>query len=247
MDDLLKIVKLVLLTGNLKDIKPVSLLIISKSGNGKTQLITSYKKRTIIKFTDLTYSGLISQLKENPKIKHVIIPDFIKITQKKRSTTDNLVSLLNAALEEGIDKIKMYNTEIDLKGKQIGLITATTKESFNQRKKAWHSFGFLQRMLIVTYDYSDDTIDEILESIAKEEYLKDKIENIEISNKDVHSNKDLNIQLKELSSKNFRTQKNLQSLAKANALLRKSKIVEQEDIDEIIRLTKYMNFNYTKI
>jgi hypothetical protein len=45
MDDLQKILKLVLVSGNLKGINPLSLLIVSKSGNGKTELITSFKKK----------------------------------------------------------------------------------------------------------------------------------------------------------------------------------------------------------
>ena len=250
MYDLQKIVKLVLLTGNLKNTKPVSLLIVSKSGNGKTELITSFKKKSVAFVTDTSYQGLLSLLKDEPHIKHLIIPDFIKITQKKRSTTDNLVSLLNAVTEEGIGRMKVYNTDYDYKGRQLGLITATTKASFSQKRNAWETFGFVQRMILVSYDYADDTIEEILSSINKKEWLSTQKSNekiIKYASKDMITKEELFKQLNQICDKRFRTLKHLQSLCEAHALLRGDNEVKQEDIDEIIRLSRFMNLKYTKI
>lgn len=247
MDDLKKILKLVLLTGNLKGYNPISMLIVSKSGNGKTELITSYKKKGVEFITDMSYGGLIPWLEKDEKIKHIIIPDFIKITQKKRSTTDNLISLLNALLEEGAGRFRVYNHDYDLKNRRIGLITATTKQSLAQHKNSWASFGFLQRMLIISYDYKDDTINDIMDSINNEEFIKVYNEKVIGISKEIKTEKKLNSQLNKISNKSFRNLKHLQALVKANALNRNSKQVEQCDIDEIMRLSKYMNLNFTKI
>lgn len=247
MFDLQKLVKLVLLTGDIKDLKPVSLLVVSKSGNGKTELITTYDKKTAPFFTDISYTALAETLKKDRQIKHIIIPDFIKITQKKRSTSDNLISFLNALLEEGAGHIRLYGQDIDLKKRTIGLITATTKASFGQRNKAWANFGFLQRMLIVSYDYSEETIEKIIDSINEDRYIKTCREKVEKIGRDVKSEKSLNSQLNKYAKRNFRTLKHLQALTKAHALMRNSRVVEQQDVDEIIRLTKYLNLEYTKI
>ena len=247
MDDLKKILKLVLLTGNLKGYKPVSMLIVSKSGNGKTELITSFKKKGVEFLTDMSYGGIIPWLEKDKTIKHIIVPDFIKITQKKRSTADNLISLLNALLEEGAGKFKVFGGEHDLEGRRIGMITATTKQSYAQHKSSWSSFGFVQRMLIVSYDYTDETINKIMDSINCEEFIKVYSEKMIGVSQEVKSEKNLNCQLNKLSNNNFRSLKQLQALVKANALERNSKKVEQKDIDEIKRLSKFMNLNYTKI
>lgn len=247
MQDLKKLVKLTLLTGIIKNEKPVSLLVVGKSGNGKTQLINSFKMRTASFYTDLSYSGVLLSMKENPFLKHVIIPDFIKITQKKRSTSDNFISLLNALLEEGVGKIKLFNQEHDFSGRIIGLVTATTKASLGQHKEIWQSFGFFQRMLVVSYDYTDETIEKIMESINNQEYIQYRQEKIIGAGIDIKSEAKYNKQFNKLVDKNFRSLKHLQALAKANALLNKRKVVAQEDVDEIIRLTKYMNLKYTKI
>lgn len=247
MDDLKKIVKLVLITGNLKDYAPVSLLIVGKSGNGKTALITSFEKKSAVFVTDISYVGLLNMLKKDDKINHLIIPDFIKITQKKRSTSDNLISLLNALTEEGIGKLRVHLNEYDFKNKKIGLITATTKASFVQQKKQWEKFGFLQRMLIVSYDYEENTIEEILDSINKKEFLKEFKEKMKHNKGKINTNPIFNKQLNKIALRNFRTLKHLQALCEAHALLRGDREVKQEDIEEIIRLSKYMNLKFTKI
>lgn len=249
VDDIKKIVKLVLLSGYIKKHKPLSLLLVGDSGIGKTELITSYNSQRILFITDLSYMGLMKHLKDKPTLRHIIIPDFIKITKKKRATSDNLISILNALTEEGIGKISLYNFEADFKGKQLGIIIATTKASYEQHLKEWTAIGFVQRMLLCSYSYNHETTKEIIDYINSEEYLKEvKSEKlIKFKDTEVTSNKELNSQLNIIGYNKFRTIKHLQTLTKAHAILRGDNKVIQQDIDEIIRLSKYLNLNYTAI
>lgn len=253
IDDIRKIVKLVLLSGYLKNNKPLSLLLVGKSGTGKTETICSYKTKRSVILTDANYSGLLNFLKESKKIKHIILPDFLKITMKKRATSDNFISLLNALTDEGIAILKGYfNFDFSLhnKPRTLGIVTATTKDSFSQKRKEWGNIGFLSRMIICSYDYSEITINKIIDYINSEKFTKEKSfeyitkykDNIEIT-----SIKELNEKLNPYAKRNFRTQKQLQTLAKCNALLRNSKVVEDKDIDEIIRLSQYLNLDYKQI
>lgn len=248
-DDLKKIVKLVLLSGYVKNEKPLSLLIVGDAGLGKTEIISAYKSSRVEFITDLSYSGLIETMSKKGTLKHIIVPDFLKITQKKRSTADNLISLLNAGIEEGIGKIRLYNVNHDLKMRRIGLITATTKSSLAQRWKAWQSMGFISRMLLVSYSYSDETISEVMDYINSEMYkMNGKQEGIKgYKDTDVKTEKDLNSQFNKISEKRFRTLKQLQVLAKSHAISRHDDKVKQEDIDEVLRLTKFLNLHYTKL
>ena len=83
VDDILKIVKLVLLSGYLKHHKPLSLFLIGEVGTGKTEIITNYKSSRVVMITDLSYMGLLKSMRTNKKLKHIIVPDFLKITKKK--------------------------------------------------------------------------------------------------------------------------------------------------------------------
>ena len=248
IDDIEKIVKLVLSSGFIKNSDPLSLILVGKAGVGKTCIITGHNTKKSIVTTDLSKFGLIRELKEKPNLSHIVIPDFIKVTDKKQSTRKDLISTLNSATEEGLNNLSLYQSAGKFKNKKIGIITSTTKASYSQNKKAWVNIGFVSRMLIVSYDYSEKTRDEILNYIENEKYSSTKAQNIKgLKERKVETPFELNKQLEEYSKKEFRTQKQLQTLAKANALYNQRNKVIQEDIDEIIRLTKYMNENFTKI
>lgn len=249
MDDIRKIVKLVLLSGYLKGHKPLSLLLVSKAGNGKTEAITKHKTKRVAFMTDLSYRGVLDILKKDPKLKHFIVPDFLKITMKRRSTSDNLISLLNALTEDGVGHIQMYNYNEDFGMRQVGIIIATTKASYSQHAHTWDSIGFTSRMIFCSYDYRDATIDKILDYINSDAWLREKTIERLTGYKDVEviSSKELNSKLNKHARRKFRTLKQLQTLAKCNAIMNHRREVNQDDIDEIIRLSKYLNQNYTKI
>lgn len=244
------LIKTILYTGYIEGEKPLSVMFVGKVGSGKSEIINQFKLNdNIAYFSDLTYMGLIKLLSDNPNIKHIAIPDFLKITMKKKSTMDNVVSAFNSLMEEGLEKISMMGVEKDFKGKQCGIITATTKASFSQHENIWKSMGFLSRMLIISFDYKDETINEIFEYIFNSEYLKDsKKEKIALPFKDyeVKITNKLAKALKE-DKTNFRRQKQLQVLAKARALMNGRFEVNEQDVKEINDFKKFLNLNYTKI
>lgn len=248
-DDIKKVVKLVLLSGYIKNAEPLSLMLVSDAGNGKTEMISGFISPRICLRTDIDYPTLIRILHEKKAIKHLILPDFIKITKKKRSSSNNLISLLNAVIEEGLQDMNLMNKDYHFRGRKIGLVTATTKASYLQHKKEWSAIGFMSRMIFCSFSYSNETIDEILQYINSEEFFKREPVMKLKGYKDIFVTPKLrlNQQLNPLVNKKFRTLKHLQTLTKANALCNDRKEVTQEDVDEIRRLSKYLNLNYTKI
>lgn len=247
-EDIKKIVLLTLITGLIINIKkPLSLLIIALSGKGKTEITKAYHGKTILVMTDVSYIGLLKEVVKNTKLQHLIIMDFLKVTKKKKSTTDNIIGILNSFMEEGVGKIHLYNEAYDLKGKNLGVITSTTKSSLIRNKSDWEAIGFLQRFMICSYDYTKETIDEILNFIHREGE-ESKKEMISGRRKTITSTPELNAQLEIVNEeKDFRLTKQLMMLAKSNAYIRGDDKVTQEDINEIIRLSHYFNFDYKQI
>lgn len=246
-EDIKKIVKLTLTTGLIINIKtPLSLLLIGKSGIGKTEVTKNYYGKTILIMTDVSYFGLLDEIKDNRGLQHLIIMDFLKVTRKKRSTTDNLIGVLCSFMEEGVRIIHLYKKKYDFKGKKLGIITSTTKASLSQNRYDWESRGFLQRFMICSYSYTDQTIEDIMSFIHKEGE-EDNKEKISGKRKIITSTPELNAQFRIISGDSFRLQKQLMMLAKGNAYLRGDNKVKQEDINEIIRLSKYFNFDFIQI
>ena len=250
VDDVKKIIKLIVASGNVKNKeKPLSLLLIGQVGIGKTELITAFKTKNIACMTDLSMMGLLKELKDNKNIKHIIVPDFIKLTMKRRTTADHLLSLLNAYTEEGLYKFSYPNFQEDFKGRKGGIIIATTKASWGQHKKQWKAIGFVSRMVLCSFSYTKETADKILDYLYQEKYLENnKIKQLKLGkSRNIESTPELNKLLNPLGTNSFRTQKHLQLLIKCNALLEGRDKVTKADLKEIKRLDKYLNDKYKKL
>ena len=246
-EDIRKIVKLCHLSAYLIDEEQLSLMLIAPPENGKTHFLMSYEDRLSINVTDLSFMGLVHNLQRNLKFKSLKIPDFLKITGKKRSTSQNLLTLLNGFLEEGLFKIDLGNKEeINFKGRRGGILTATTNKSYSQNRKTWEGMGFSSRFLICSYKYSSETIYKIMKLINKGKTKKQKAEKIKSKRSLVISEDKFNQQLNKISV-GLRQLIQLQTLAKANALNENRLKVIQKDINEVIRLHQYLNLDYTEI
>ena len=104
-------------------------------------------------------------------------------------------------------------------------------------------------MVICSYSYSEETALKIINYINNEEYLTNNIKEKLQGFKDIEvtSNSELNKQLNDIANNEFRTLKQLQTLIKCNALIRGDNKVIQHDVNEIIRLSKFINLTYSKI
>jgi len=252
-EELQDLIKTVLYTGYVAGEKPLSVLLIGQIGIGKSQLITDYEKKdNIIICSDVTYMGILHHLKTNREFRHLIIPDFLKITMKSKSTTANAISILNAGIEEGIGEINLLNYNEDFKGKTFGLITATTKDSLSQNRKTWQAMGFLSRCLIISYDYTDDTKEQIFDFIQDRLYVSEGKKKIQlpVANIDVFLPKELAKKLRNPET-TFRSQKQLQTLAMARAIMNNlnnsTPTTTQKEIDEVLKMSKFFNYDFTKI
>lgn len=253
IERLKELIKTIIYTGYIEGEKPLSVLFVGNIGIGKSETLKLFDvNNNIAFFTDVTYMGIIKLLTDSKDIKHIVIPDLLKITMKKKSTTDNIISCINAGIEEGISKISMMGQSYDFKGKTFGLITATTKDSFDQQKKRWISMGFLSRMLIVTYDYSKDTREEIFNYIYDRDYLNDKKEllSLPFQNLKVKLSKDLARKLRDKDT-DFRKQKQYQILAMARAIINNPNNqtfeVTEKEINEVNKMKDLISLGYTEL
>lgn len=258
VEELVELMRAVFASAYLLKYRPISINFVSKPGNGKTELALFFdfeaENPQAMALTELSSVGVTNVLKRYSNLKHIIIPDLTRITMKKKSTSDNLVSCLNALMEEGLHSISLQNSEMDFKGRQCGIVTAITTDSYGQNKAKFQSIGLTSRFLIVSYDYNEETKQKILESIYRSEWLEKhaKIKLRTNSGKKlrlthVKMSPELAKKLNLLGRNPFRTQKQLQTLACACALLDDRKEVNDDDIIKVLNFNRFFNLEYTKI
>lgn len=244
-----KIVKLTYLSAFLVDEKPLSLILIAPPEQSKTYHLLQYKTKYSQVSTDLSYIGLIKLLIDDKNIKHIVIPDFLKVTEKGNATKKSIISALNSFLEEGIFKINLGNKEkIDLNGRRGGIITATTTYSLFQNAKNWNGTGFKSRFISVNWSYTPKTLKKIMEKIAKNEEKTTKStkkrkktsKKIAIKRGKVNIN-GYGLKLISYSDYSLRKLENLTVLLKTIALKNEHDTVKENDFQELLELIPLIN------
>ena len=248
-----EIIKLCIYSDYVKNERPVSLLIVAKPESGKTEVLRLFKVNNGIAYiTDITKFGLESILLpkiERGEIRRIIIPDFLKVLGRSKSARKNIITLLNALVEEGVVSIQTFLTHQEFKKEvKCGLITAITSFEFF---RGLGGYGFLTRLLPFSYSYDLPTVNKIFKYLISEKYKEENPIKLKLPKRDkeIKLSPRLAEKLIPISSSigqhlkiyGFRIQRHLQILAKASALERGSKKVTMKDINRIIKLSKWMN------
>ncbi len=165
LENMKRYLEYIVLSGYVKDEKPLSLFLIGKPETGKSSLIMVMKNYPNTSYhNDMSFKGLIDFILpkiEHNEISHILIPDFINVLAHKKAA-DALMPQLNSLMEEGIKDLKFYGSDRTFsRHLNGGVITGITKEMFDKRIVFWRNIGFLSRMLFMTYGYSESTQIEI--------------------------------------------------------------------------------------
>jgi hypothetical protein len=256
-----------------KEDKSVSGALIGIPETDKTRTLKKfYHLKGISVQTDLTYVGVINHvlpMVENGSIKTIIVPDFIKTIMKKQATMYNFIGILSSLIEEGVHEITLRDRR-DFRGARANLITTMTPSLLEANKLMWNRMGFLSRLLPFTYNYNEEKKEAIRKAIEKQEIPEPKPIDLDIPEFKIHVqlSEDIAHELNPIVSRlieseraiwyardgtvggltdkglGFRHQHQLQSLLKAHALSRGDTTVTEEDLEEIKRIGKWINYDY---
>jgi hypothetical protein len=256
VDDLIKLVNLALLTGRLKNAKPISMLLIGDTETGKTQILEVFMDlKSVIWANDLSAHVIVDEVA--PQVEkgktHILIPDLLKILGHQKVVTRNTITMLNSIMEEGLKNVMFYGTRKEFKHPvRCGVIAAITRPAYHAREKYWKGIGFVGRCIIVSYSYSEATKLRIHEHIRKGfpaktiEIMTGKKTQVVIPAKIARRIEALAVAETPFST-GFRIHKQLRALVQAHALYRGDTKVKMEDFEEVKRLSKFMNLDFHEI
>lgn len=261
--DLEYIIELVLLSGWIKNADPLSLIISSNVGAGKTELVKQYSEVRGVKFlSEATAYGIKSKFLraiQTGLIKHIIIGDLLVPLSKQKKTRDDFLAFGNTIIEDGVQAIHTYAQHWEAKSTvKCGLITTIAKPDFLSKSRRWRDMGFLSRAIPLTYGYGPTTKVKIYQHIAAAQTLTELPRKriwLPLKPVTIEQDPDLNMKLIELSMDfekmekvyGFRRQEQLQTLLMANALKNRRHRVAKEDYDRILELSAYINLRYKEI
>ena len=261
LESLVDIIKLTLYTAYIKNVpKPNSLIIIAKPESGKTEVMRKFAiNKNVAYLSDVTAYGIqrdyLSKM-EAGEVRHVIIPDLLKPLSRKESTVNTFITMMNSLIEEGVAAMSTYATSGPLvfkKPVRCGLVTAITGEEFRDHRHNWKKKGFLSRTVPFSYSYGIGTVNKVFETILELHYLKEREIKLDIPKQD----KEIRL-LKKFARSilpstatiakaqdtyGFRLQKQFQALLQASALDHNRKSVNASDVDRVLHLMSWVNFD----
>ena len=186
------IIDLTIHTAYIKYERINSLLIVSETEAGKTELIKKFRKNKGVhprrRFTaygiinDLL-AGQIKVLFNSPKILgHILVYDYSNVFSYKPNTVDSTIEFLDALTEEGLAPESSYwikgNELKQYEGLRGGVIAGINTFSFftsgRKVKANLYKGGWLSRNLVCTYDISETLLTKIFDSVRKGEYRADR-------------------------------------------------------------------------
>jgi hypothetical protein len=241
-----EILESTLCTGRIKDETPVSLLIVSYVGAGKSDLVRHYPDNcvdSVLYASDITAFAIhkkFGKALRTGRIRHIIIPDLLVPLNKQKEQAGHFITFMNGIIEEGIAKVISRESDFRVDFPvRCGLITTLAREELVKRRNNFATVGFMSRMLPVSYQHSPELIHKIFESIKERKYKEDKVQRLEMPQEsEVDLPKDiadciepLANRLKDPSDKyGYRRLHQLQTLSMGHALLNKRMVVDYDDV-----------------
>ena len=227
--------------------------------------------------TDATAFGIIRDtdnlklLSPNGEVTHIVIPDLLTCFGRKAETVNTFIHFMNSLIEEGVVNISTYAVHIKSPIAEVkaGLITAIPPGPFSDKRRHWKRIGFLSRALPISYDYNAITEMDIFSYIEDQKHLAERLQALQLGKKPkkiilptnlAKSLEPLAIRIAANLSKKtdvfgddrdtlhgFRSQRQLQTFAKALALLDGKDEVDKGCIKEVMRLSEFLNLDGNKV
>lgn len=264
VDDIVRIVQLGIASSYVENDEPVSVILLGNPEIGKSSILLGFNTfNGVHVFTDLTKTDLSKFYKEvsNRETKYIVIPDFLKVMSRGKAAKANILTMLNAGIEEGIRDLSLYYSGVpdttDLRDNPIrfGIATAVTREVISDSRRGWNRIGFFSRLIPVSFSYTREQAKAIRHHIFSGGDLDAEKVNMRLRKTDIKCNRKypMSFEDKIVSFADaqrlygFRMSKQVRGLLKASALLRGSGRVGKKDCAVLEDLMRHINLDYNPV
>lgn len=260
MEKIELITNLTIASGYLQGERPLNLMLLAMGGSGKSDLLEGYASSPGVLYT--AYTSFAQLLKRHGDkivsgdVRHIIVPDFAVSVGRSKDISSGELAALGVLIEEGI--IRYETTRITFQaatGRRVGMIIGLTNRTLLELRQIAPP-GFIGRFLRVSYSFSPETKQHVLESIANQAYRHNtRHSTMRLSQKVIKGDAEIFKRLSQQVSRikddgdawGFRTQKHLQTIMLANALCNGRSQVDTTDLETLAQLAPYLNEEYRPI
>lgn len=247
-------VETILTSGRVAGLEPpVSGVLISHVDAGKSEVLKRYGGSEGVQVvSDATSYGIVDNLlKEikSGKIRHIVIPDLLKIRKRSRNVSSELISLINSLAEEGLMGSLTFNIQV-LTDEPIycGFLTSITMDEYRKAKEGWKEIGFSSRIVPFFFGYNEEDLERAKEDVLHERKVFGSVRLPDPEPKEVDLGKGKRKEIQEVAEfaakvnedhTAFRTIRHMVGLVKSHALKEGRTEVVDEDVQFLRSLVPF--------
>lgn len=159
-------------TGQVANGRPMSAILASEPGEGKTELLDRFKVNSLLLayYSDLTYRTVIDILKNRvarAQVTHVVCSEFQKVMARRRSVSESTCMIMLQSMEEGVGKVAFGPQVHDCHGARAGWLLATTMTHLSRNPYIITEIAMDSRAYLIDATATKEELGEIERRVAE--------------------------------------------------------------------------------
>ncbi len=251
-----ELVQAVALSHRVKGFKRCSLLLLAAPESGKTTITRAANCNHVLPVAVISGRSVVHEANTNPSVEFLLFNDMTTIRAMHTAAVNLLISLLNQCVQDERGIIAFAAKEKDEIKRSIGIIGCLPFKTFTDHRSRWREMGFISRMIPFAYEYGDELVAEIKDSIdtgnhnqraqprQKMPRIVRRPVSVKVSaafTKEIRRLADS--RAKQLGQLGIRLLQNYHCLVRAHALISKRTVVTKDDLVFLREVDKFVSVN----
>jgi hypothetical protein len=209
--------------------KPISLLLIGHAESGRKTSMMRFRNLNFVYYINEMSSMLLKKTIlpdiEKGVLKCLLIPDIPYFISRQKATKNLFLETMEDLMEK------------------INIITSMTVKNHAEMENYLKKISLYSKFIPFSFTYPMETVIKIMDAIARDEKFENTTPKIITEEKVIEGNPELFKAFCFIPLPfDIKTQRNMQNLARANAMLNGRDKVEKEDIDKVLFLSRWINY-----
>lgn len=257
-----ELVQSVALSHTVRGYRRCSLLMLAGPESGKTTIATAATSTHVRPIAIMSGRSILKEVNNHPGVEFLLFNDLTAVRALSPSAANLCVVILNQLTQDERGSIGFAGKEVEEIKRPCGVIGCLTFKTFQDHRARWKEMGFISRMIPFAYEYGDELIAEIKDTIDSGHHSaaarpRSKMPKSQHRLVTVTMNDELTKTLrrisdaraKQLGQLGIRLLQNYHSLVRAHALLMKRHHVNADDlkflraVDAYVSITKCTALN----
>lgn len=160
-----ELVQSVALSHLIKGHRRTSLLMLAAPESGKTTIVNAAECIHVCRVAVISGRSIMRHVKDHPETEFLLFNDLTAVRAMSAAAVNLLILILNQFTQDERGIVAFAGKETEEIKRPIGIIACLPFSTFTDHRARWKEMGFISRMIPFAYEYSDELVAQIKDSI----------------------------------------------------------------------------------